>query len=149
MRYFQPTKGRCNALRDAYQMLRTQAKLQGVDLSANKLFDFRVLPRAKSNYLANNSTDYEIYNTTTLDGVNELTMIEAADSGSEVFTQYNQGVVPTETVVSGSDFNSGLKTQLGTIVTQTDFVTNEGLIQSGNSLIADVKMEEIPFLFNF
>ena len=149
MRYFQPTKGRCNALRQAYEQLRKQAKLQGVDLSNNKLFDFRVLPRARSNYSQNVGTDFEIRNTTTLDGINDLAMIEASDSGSEVFTRYNDGVVPTETVVSALDFTSGLKTQLGTIVTQTDFVRNEGLIQSGNPLIADVEMEDIPFVLTF
>lgn len=150
MRYFAPTKGRCQALRDAYQQLRHQAKLQSVDLSKNKLFDFRVLPRGLSNYPLNSliPNTEDIYNTTTLDGTNELAMTDGA-SGAMVFNQYNVGVVPTESTVTSSDFNSGLKTQLGTLVTQTDFVQNEGLIQSGNPNVADTVLEEIPFTLSF
>lgn len=149
MRYFAPTKGRCQALRDAYRQFRETAKGQGVNPAMNRLFDFRVLPRGLSNYPLNSLFASEnIYNTTTLDGTNELSMTDGA-SGAMVFNQYNVGVVPTESTVTGSDFNSGLKTQLGTLVTQTDFVVNEGLIQSGNPNIADTEFEEIPFTLSY
>ena len=49
MRYVQPTKGRCQALRDAYNQFRSMAKAQGVNPSKNKLFDFRIVPRPLSN----------------------------------------------------------------------------------------------------
>lgn len=55
MRYFAPTKGRCNALRAAYQQFRETARQQGVNPSNNKLFDFRVVPRALSNYQRNSA----------------------------------------------------------------------------------------------
>lgn len=151
MRYFAPTKGRCNALRDAYQQFRESARQQGVNPSNNKLFDFRVLPRNITNYPMNDtgSNDHPIYNTTTLDGINPLSMIEGAAISTECFSSYNLGVAPEDTTVSSSDFASGLRTQLGVLATQTDFVLNEGLIQSGNHLIADVQMEEIPFVLTF
>ena len=66
-----------------------------------------------------------------------------------MFKQYNVGIVPTEGAVSGNDFNAGLRTQLGTIVSQTDFVLNEGLIQEGNSDLADIEMEVIPFTLSY
>lgn len=142
MRYFQPTKGRCQALRDSYQQFRTMAKAQGVNPAKNKLFDFRVIPRPLSNYPANPLfVKNEILNTTTLDGVSELVMTDGP-TGVSVFDSYNVGVNPTETV-TGADFASGLDTwQSGT---QTDFVLNEGTIQTGNANIADLEMEEIPF----
>ena len=76
-------------------------------------------------------------------------MIDGAASVTEVFTMYNVGVSPEDTAVSSADFASGLRTQMGTLLTQTDFVLNEGDIQSGNPLIADVQMEEIPFVLTF
>lgn len=145
LRYMQPTKGRCEALRDAYQQFRETARQQGVDVSKNKLFDFRVIPRARSNYAANiiGTPTNPILNLSTLNGTDELTMIGATETSA--FPSYNEGVKPTEEVVTGADFASGLQTQVGTLVTQTDFVLEEGTIQTGNSDIADLNFEEIPF----
>jgi len=151
MRYFAPTKGRCNALRTAYQQFKETAKQQGVNPSNNKLFDFRVLPRALSNYPMNSSpySSHPIYNITTLDGVRSLTMVDGGSSTVECFTSYNIGVSPEDTAVSSADFASGLQTQVGTLLTQTDFVLEEGRIQTGNPLIADIELEEIPFVLTF
>lgn len=156
MRYFAPTKGRCDALRDAFSQFKENARYQAVSPMKNKLFDFRVLPRAKSEYLnavAQPSTFFKtsdlLYNLTTMDGTNELAMIAGNNPGNEVFTSYNENVRPQETNVTDTDFSSGLTTQLGTLVTQTDFVLDEGLIQAGNPNIADVKMEEIPFTLSY
>lgn len=143
MRYFQPTKGRCQALRDSYQQFRSMAKAQGVNPSKNKLFDFRVVPRPLSNY-PNNAlfASNNILNTSTLDGTSELVMT-GGPTGVSVYDSYNEGVNPTDATVTSGDFASGLDTwQSGT---QTDFVLNEGTIQSGNANIADLEMEEIPF----
>ena len=153
MRYYAPTKGRCNALRAAYLQFRETARQQGVNPSDNKLFDFRVVPRALSNYDMNTfgPNNHPILNTTTLDGVTSLTMVEGGLSSpqNEAFSSYNLGVRPTDDAVTGADFASGLRTQVGTLVTQTDFVLNEGTIQTGNPLIADVQFEEIPFALTF
>ena len=143
MRYVQPTKGRCQALRDAYNQFRTMAKAQGVNPSKNKLFDFRIVPRPLSNYDINAlTTENSILNNSTLDGVEELVMT-GGQTGVSVFDSYNEGVRPTDVTVTNADFASGLDTwQSGT---QTDFVLNEGTIQSGNANIADLDFEEIPF----
>lgn len=153
MRYFAPTKGRCQALRDAYMQLRKQAQLQGVDLSKNRQFDFRVLPRPLDQYPANTTTgvptqpvnEYPILNTTTLNGTEELCMVEGTSDVS-VFETYNSGVRPNETNVA---FSSGLQTQAQSGFVQTDFVINEGLIQGGNPNLADVEFEDIPFELAF
>jgi len=147
MRYFAPTKGRCNALRAAYQQFRETARQQGVNPSNNKLFDFRVIPRTMGNYEPLNPVFGPIYNTTTLDGINPLTMVGSV--ATACFPTYNTGVSPKDTGVTSGDFTSGLRTQVGTLTTQTDFVQNEGTIQTGNHLIADLEMEEIPFVLTF
>ena len=145
MRYFQPTKGRCEALRAAYQQFRQMAKAQGVTPQKNKLYDFRVLPRPFDQY-THNPTWGPLYNLATLDGVDSLCMTGGA-TGVSCFDSYNEGVAPVETTITGADYASGLDTwQVGT---QTDFVLNEGVIQTGNSNIADVVMEEIPFELAF
>jgi len=151
MRYFAPTKGRCNALRAAYQQFKETARQQGVNPSNNKLFDFRVVPRRLNQYTLNTdyTNEHPIYNTTTLDGVNSLTMVDGGSTSVECFTSYNIGVSPEDTLVTSADFASGLRTQVGTLLTQTDFVNNEGTIQTGNSLIADTEFEEIPFALTF
>ena len=146
LRYFQPTKGRCQALRTAYQQFKETARQQGVDVSKNKLFDFRVIPRALANYTANiiGIPNNPILNTSTINGTDELTM--TGPVATAAFDSYNAGVAPTDATVTGADFASGLETQLGLATgSQTDFVLNEGTIQSGNANIADTDMEDIPF----
>lgn len=146
MRYFAPTKARCDALRDSWNQFKTQARVQGVDPSKNRLFDFRVLPRGLSQYPTNtlgSNTD-ELKNLTTLNGNDPLVMVEGS-TVNEVFTNYNDNVKPISTTAS---FSQGLETQLSG-GGQTDFVINEGVIQQGNPNVADVLMEEIPFTLTF
>ena len=145
MRFFQPTLGRCSALRDAYKQFKEMAKSQGVDPTQNKLFDFRVLPRSVANYTLNPVFD-PIYNVTTLNGTDPLSMTDGG-AGTTVFDTHNENVRPRASNVVAGTFSSGLTTwQSGT---QTDFVLQEGLIQSGNTDEADVQMEEIPFVLTF
>lgn len=147
MRYFAPTKGRCQALRDAFNQFRTMAKAQGVNPGKNRLFDFRVIPRPIGEYPINTATlDENLKNLTTLDNTNSLVMTDGA-TGVSVFDSYNVGVNPEDTLVTSADFASGLDTwQSGT---QTDFILNEGLIQSGNPNKADTEFEEIPFVLTY
>ena len=145
MRFFQPTRGRCSALRDAYKQFREMAKSQGVDPTQNKLFDFRVVPRSLANYPLNTTYD-PVYNVTTLNGSDALSMTDGA-AGTTVFDTHNENVRPRASSVVAGTFSTGLETwQLGS---QTDFVLQEGLIQSGNTDEADVEMEEIPFVLTF
>ena len=147
MRYFAPTKGRCQALRDAYSQFRTMAQNQAVNPSKNRLFDFRVIPRPAAEYTINAFVaENNLLNLTTLDNSNALCMT-GGTNGTSVFNSYNIGVNPEDSLITSADFASGLDTwQSGT---QTDFVLNEGLIQSGNTNKADTTMEEIPFVLTY
>lgn len=140
LRYMQPTEGRCDAMREAYQMLRTQAKTRGIDLGANKGFDFRVLPRSQTNYATNLAYDtVALTNNTSFFGGSPLAMIDNLDPALEVFSTFNNNVQPT---ITSQSFSSGL---LVDGVTNNDFVVNEGVISQGNPKLADIDMEEIPF----
>lgn len=147
MRYFAPTKGRCQALRDAYNQFRTMAKNQGVNPAMNRLFDFRVLPRPEVEYPINTANLAEnLKNLTTLDGSNALCMTDGA-TGVSVFDAYNAGVNPEDSLPTSGDFAQGLDVWYNG--TQTDFILNEGLIQSGNPNKADTDFEEIPFVLTY
>jgi hypothetical protein len=140
LRYMQPTKGRCDAMRAAYQQLRAQMKTRGIDPSDNKGFDFRVLPRSSGNYPSNLAYDtVALTNNTSFSGGGPLAMIDNVVPAFEVFTTYNNGVQP---VVTSQTFSSGLAVDG---VTGNDFVVNEGIISQGNPKFADTEMEEIPF----
>jgi len=140
LRYMQPTKGRCDAMRAAYQQLRAQMKTRGIDPSDNRGFDFRVLPRNAANYPTNIMFDtVALTNNTSFSGSAPLAMIDNVVPAYEVFTTYNNNVQP---VVTSQTFSSGLAVDG---VTGNDFVVNEGIISQGNPKFADTEMEEIPF----
>ena len=140
LRYMQPTKGRCDAMRQAYQQLRALMKTCGIDPSDNRGFDFRVLPRGQSNYPSNIAFDQvALTNNTSFEGLIPLAMIDNGFPNLEVFTTYNDNVQPT---VTTQTFSSGLAVDG---VTANDFVINEGVISAGNPKFADIEMEEIPF----
>lgn len=140
LRYMQPTKGRCDAMRQAYQQLRVLMKTRGIDPSDNRGFDFRVLPRGQSNYPSNIAFDQvALTNNTSFEGLIPLAMIDNGFPNLEVFTTYNDNVQPT---VTTQTFSSGLAVDG---VTANDFVINEGVISAGNPKFADIEMEEIPF----
>ena len=145
LRYFQPTKGRCDALRTAYQQVMSQMRDRGIDPRDNRGYDFRVLPRGVSNYTTNIAYDtVALTNNSTLNGTKELAMTDNTAAPFEVFDSHNANVRPQ--ITSGTaDFAEGLQTQIGTIVTATDFVLNDGEISEGNPNFADTDMEEIPF----
>lgn len=145
LRYFQPTKGRCDAMRTAYQQLREEMKSRGIDPKDNKGYDFRVLPRAESNYASNIGYDTEaLTNNSTLNGVTALAMTDNTAAQFEVFDSHNLNVRPQITAGTAT-FAEGLQTQIGTVVGATDFVLNDGEISEGNPNFADTAMEEIPF----
>lgn len=145
IRYMQPTKGRCDAMRTAYYQLREEMKSRGIDPKDNKGYDFRVLPRAASNYPSNAVFDtVALTNNSTLDGVTALAMTDNASPSFEVFESHNANVRPQITAGT-ANFAEGLRTQIGTIVTPTDFVLNDGEISEGNPNYADTAFEEIPF----
>ena len=139
LRYMQPTKGRCDAMRTAYQQLRAEMKTRGIDPKDNKGYDFRVLPRAQSNYPHNLVYDTEALTNLAAFNTIPLAMTDNGGAGFEVFDNHNANVLPT---ITTQTFSTGLLVQGETA---NDFVANEGIISQGNPNYADVEMEDIPF----
>lgn len=149
LRFFQPTKGRCDAMRTAFQQMMEQMKNQGINPGTNKGYDFRVLPRAASNYPTNTVFDtVALRNNATMNGITALAMIDNGGSDFEVFSNHNSNVQPV--INSTNPYADGLQTQVGVLqaaagITPSDFVLNDGEISEGNPDFADLVMEEIPF----
>lgn len=139
LRYMQLTKGRCDAMRTAYQQLRSEMKTRGIDPKDNKGYDFRVPLRAESNYPTNVLFDTVSLTNLAAFGATPLSMIDNVIVGAEVFGSHNAGVLPT---IASQTFSTGL---FVSGESPNDFVANEGIISQGNPNYADVEMEEIPF----
>ncbi len=144
LRYYAPTKGRCQAYKNAYRAVRKGMELQGINIRGNRHYDFRVPMGVTSGYL--NGADF--LNRATIDGTNELTLdATAASVTDEVFQVYNNNIQPSQTAVVNFSDGFGLPGGAGT---PTDFVLNEGEYYEGSTMPhAEVDKEEIPFAISF
>jgi hypothetical protein len=134
LRYYAPTRGRCEAYRDAFKTMAEAMKGQGISMRDNKFYDFRVPLRDTSLYA--NAVPFA--NGATFNGVDELAMNKTAPNG--VFQVHNESVQPVQATATFSD-GFGVYGSAG-----NDWVLNEnqqGYL--GNHMIADEEFEEIPF----
>lgn len=137
--YYIPTRGRCEAYRGAFAAMRTAMKNQGIPMSKNSAYDFRV------NLTEQNFVN-PLVNAATLDGTKEL-VLESNGSANSIFDVHNNSLDPLQT--GTPTFSSGFNT-LGTQGTPTDFVLNEGDIGfTGNSNYASSEFESIPIQLSF
>ena len=142
-RYFLPTQGRCEAYRTAFKQMMEQMKSRGISPGQNVMYDFRTLPRGFSNYALNALLGQPLKNLATLDGQTVLALTANTATGTEVFDTHNENINNKNTGVP--EFSSGLNTQISTLVSPTEFVLEQASIYSGNHMIADTTLEEIPF----
>lgn len=141
--YYTPTRGRCEAFRSAYDAMKTQMKIQGVNTRTNPLYDFR----APLNDLDHASGDFP--NRATLDGREGLALYHTNVAGASIFDVHNSTVRP---VMGTQDpFAEGFDTLLANedAGTLTDFVLNDALPFTGNVNTADTEYEEIPFMLTW
>ncbi len=146
LRYYAPTKGRCEAYRAAFNAMRAAMKLQGISMTANKQYDFRTVLSPLSNYI----NQAEIKNVAVLDGsaTNALVLhtdLPAYPDSSKVFGVHNSSVEPVQT---SPQFSAGFNT-MGVQTSPTDFVLNDALLYTGNRESANTELEKIPFQLSF
>ncbi len=142
IRYYAPTKGRCEAFRGAFQSMREVMKTQGISMRDNKLYDFKCP--------INEATASTVFpNRATLDGVNGLALRNDTNQGASIFHVHNASVRPTYTGTTGDLFDSGFDTLLQPAVGGTDFVLNDAVPFSGNHNEASLDYEEIPFMLSW
>ena len=139
LRYYAPTKGRCEAFRSAFRAMKEQMKTQGVQTSTNPMYDFR----APLNSFTHAATD-PFPNRATLDGTNGLALYNPTVPGASIFDVHNKNVEPTFTGTAGDLYQPGFDTLLQSSA-GTDFVLNDTVPFSGNRNEASTEFEEIPF----
>ena len=145
-RYYAPTRGRCQAFRNAFTAMREAMKLQGINMTANHQYDFRA---PLNDHVDSNNV---FRNQASLDGTNGLTLGPAGSGALDysIFGVYNKSVLPVTnaSTPAGDLFASGFNT-MGVQTTPTDFVLNDTAIYSGNADEASIEYEEIPFMLSW
>ncbi len=142
LRYYAPTRGRCEAYKNAYHAVRRGMKLQGINIRGNRNYDFRVPAKALGSYI----NGAAFLNTATIDGTNELSLDNATLNDS-VFGTYNSNIQPAQTATVNFNDGFGLPGAAGTT---TDFVLNEGeIFDASLTRSASLQLEAIPFTMAF
>lgn len=141
IRYYTPTRGRCEAFRSAFRSMAEVMKSQGISMRDNKMYDFRAP-------LNNDATLNTFNNRATLDGTNGLALRHDSISGASIFGVHNESVQPISTTSAGNVFSSGFDTILQGSG-GTDFVLNDALPFTGNPMNASEEYEEIPFTLSY
>jgi len=142
IRYYAPTKGRCEAVRGAFDAMKTVMKNQGISMSDNRMYDFK----APINELSHASGVFP--NQATLDGVSGLALFNTATPTASIFNVHNESVRPTETGAAADLYSSGFATLINP-AGGTDFVLNDEAAYSGNRDGASTEYETIPFQLTF
>ena len=140
LRYYAPTKGRCEAYRSAFDAMRAQMKIQGLSMRDNPLYDFRV-------GFNNGTTGFR--NQAALDGVSGLCFSNPTDLRASVFDVHNESVKPTYTGATGDLFKAGFDTLLSKSPEAVDFVLNDTVMYTGNHDTASTDFETIPFQLSY
>lgn len=137
IRYYAPTKGRCDAYRGAFKAMKEQMKTQGINTMTNPLYDFKCQ--------MNDSSPAGFPNLASLDGTNGLTLHSVAVPGASVFGIHNSSVQPVTTAPVSDIYSEGFDTLLQSGGAKTDFVLNDTLSYSGNTNEASTEHAYIPF----
>mgnify|MGYP004203810207 CR=1 FL=1 len=140
LRYYAPTKGRCEAYRSAFDAMRAQMKIQGISMRDNPLYDFRV---------GFNTETVGFRNQASLDGVSPLCFYKPTDLRASVFDVHNESVKPTYTGADGDLFKAGFDTLLSKAPNSVDFVLNDTVMYTGNHDTASTEFETIPFQLSY
>ena len=135
IRYYAPTRGRCEAFRGAFKAMAHQMENQGISMRDNVLYDFKAP--------LNNDAAAAFRNQATLDGINGLALNNTSNPGAGIFNVHNASVRP---VYEGTNvYDEGFDTLLAAGGARTDFVLNDVAPFTGNEHIASVDYETIPF----
>jgi hypothetical protein len=137
IRYYAPTRGRCEAFRGAFKAMADAMRMQGISMRDNHMYDFKA-PLSSSNLTFRNAA--------TLDGTNLLALNNASNQGAGIFQVHNTSVKPTYEGTTSDLYSEGFDTVLASGGARTDFVLNPSIAYSGNEHTASVDYETIPFM---
>ena len=142
LRYYAPTRGRCDAIKGAFKSMAETMKLQGVSMRDNKMYDFR----APLNEFVHTSDPGGFPNQATLGGPDGLALFNTANEYASIFDVHNRSQQPQYTGTASEQFQPGFETLLQQDgATATDFVLQDEVMLTGNENIAETEYETIPF----
>ena len=145
LRYYAPTRGRCEAYKNAYHAVRRGMELQGINIRGNRNYDFRVPITPIGDYI--DGADF--LNQATIDGTNGLSLNgDGGQNNDDIFEVYNNNIQPAQTATVAFDPGFGLPG--GASPTPVDFVLNQGEIFDGSLMRqAQKQVESIPFQIQY
>lgn len=144
LRYYAPTRGRCEAYKNAYHAVRRGMELQGINIRGNRNYDFRVPIHAIGDY-ANGA---QFLNQATIDGTNGLSLTGATQNNDDIFEVYNKNIQPAQT--GAVTFDPGFGLPGGASPTPVNFVLNSGeIFDASMQRSAAEALESIPFQLTF
>lgn len=142
--YYSPTRGRCDAIRHAWDATRKAMALQGVDYHSNKNYDFRPLiaPGLTNAADFGNQASLEV-----VGGVlSPLYLNDAGGATNGVFEVWNESVQPAQALPP--TFTEGWNV-MQQIVPQ-DYVLNEKkYLDAGGAAFASEDYDTIPFQLSY
>lgn len=140
-RYYAPTMGRCAAYRAAFKAMADTMKLSGINMRDNAMYDFRV---PLTNTVGGGMIPFA--NQATMAGAGQELALNDVNPGRGVFQVYNQSVQPKFTGTPGDLFGEGFVNRFDSAGSpQTDFVSNDEALYTGNEHEASLDYELIPF----
>ena len=100
IRYYAPTKGRCEAVRGAFEAMKTVMANQGVSTSSNRMYDFKA-PINDSTHVSG-----VFPNRATLDGSTGLALYNFGNPEASIFNVHNESVRPDGGITPAGDLYS-------------------------------------------
>lgn len=137
IRYYAPTRGRCEAFRGAFKAMADMMKIQGISMRDNHMYDFKA-PLSSANLTFKNAA--------TLDGTVALALNNDVAPGAGIFQVHNTSVKPTYEGTTSDLYSEGFDTLLASGGARNDFVLNESIAYTGNEHSASLDYETIPFM---
>ena len=138
--YYAPTRGRCLAMREAFDTVKHAMRLQGINHRSNKNYDFRPLIASG----LSNATDFK--NQASIEILSgsptPLYIKDQSSSTVGIFENWNNSVSNQQTTTPS--FSEGWNIMQQTV--PQDYVLNEGTyLEAGGRAFANESYEEIPF----
>jgi len=141
IRYYAPTRGRCQAFRGAFKAMAEAMQMQGISMRDNEMYDFKA---------PINTDDISNFrNLATLDGTNGLALNNTSNPGAGIFQVHNTSVKPVYEGSTADLYSEGFDTVLASGGARTDFVLQESIAYTGSEDIANLDYETIPFALAF
>jgi len=145
--YYQPTKGRVEALKMAYTTVRKMMQMSGVEPTHAITYDFR--PPIIDPAECENGDDF--VNQASIENNGLASCLHDGPVGStNIFSIYNQGILPRQAVGAAPNFQVGYAIGLRSNAASADWVLNpEVLLSSLTDPTAETALESIPFELSY